>query len=108
MAEVESPGNLGLVMYSHPSYNIPLNVIQQDVDFLKQSWVNMDEMEQTQDSELHIDEDIEVLDPPFQPVVSKYQKKNLKKPARPTSSYHTRTKVGASNSSLSWNVFTGT
>jgi hypothetical protein len=63
---------------------VPLEV-QQDIDFLKQSWANMAELEDTQQEN------------PFQPVLSKSQKKAKKKKAQ-QNPYTTRSRVGHFNS----------
>lgn len=92
-------GNMDLVIHSNS--NIPIDTIQKDVEFLKQSWANMAELEQDQINELHKDDEIEAIEPPFQNSVSKHQKKKLKQQSKQTGSHNTRAKVGTRSSSCS-------
>ncbi|XP_058750090.1 uncharacterized protein LOC131623083 [Vicia villosa] len=85
--------NKALVRIDSPTHGIPSNPKVNDVEFLKQSWANMAEMEQDRDNEVHIEDDIEEFDAPFQQVVPKHKKKKIKKLAKPSGNHKTRAKV---------------
>jgi hypothetical protein len=72
------------------SVDIPPDTVQKDIEFLKESWANMAEVE---DGNVDVQQGVET---PFQPVITKSQKKAMKKreAARKSSPYSTRARGG--------------
>lgn len=73
----DSSLNKDLVVTSS-SHGIPPSPKVNDVNFLKQSWANLAKLEQDKDKEIHIEDEIEEFDTPFQQVVPKHKKKKTK------------------------------
>jgi len=88
---------------------INVNLVQKDMAFLKQSWVNMSEQEATNALEMQVDEQIERENKQleehhnegFQLVTSRAHKKKMQKiQAATRSNFSTRSQSGKSNPSL--------
>ncbi|WJX72401.1 hypothetical protein P8452_56287 [Trifolium repens] len=72
------------------SVDIPPDTVQKDIEFLKESWANIAEVE---DGNVDVQQGVEA---PFQPVITKSQKKAMKnrETARKSSPDSTRARGG--------------